>query len=197
MICNARSVRIAVTLTGTIGVLAVPAFAQTDMHPGPTLATSGVVRTYVPVDASLSVFSLPDNLRVPSTYRRYVETLADRSPTFRRQCLRLAAAPWLTVMLAPLPMRRVEGIRARTQFLVNGNNRRIALIEIATLDDQFELIAHEIEHVIEQLDGVDLGVRARLPSSGVRRCDNGESFETVRAIRAGRLAGVEVRRRRN
>ena len=194
MICNARSVRIAITLTGTLGVLAVPAFAQTDMHPVPTLATSGVVRTYVPVDTSSSAISPPGNLRVPPIYRRYVETLADRSPTFRRQCLRLAAAPWLTVMLAPLPMRRVEAMRARTQFLVNADGRRMALIEIGTLDDQFELIAHEIEHVIEQLDGVDLRVRARLPSSGVRRCDNGESFETVRAIRAGRLAALEVRK---
>jgi hypothetical protein len=127
-------------------------------------------------------------------YQRYVETLADRSPTFRRQCLRLAAAPWLTVTLAPLAMRPVESMRARTQFVVSPGNRRMALIEIGTLDDQFELIAHEIEHVIEQLDGVDLRTRARLPSSGVRRCDNGVSFETVRAIRAGRLAALEVRK---
>lgn len=65
---------------------------------------------------------------------------------------------------------------------------------IGSLDDQVELIAHEIEHVIEQLDGVDLRVRATLPASGVRSRDHGDEFETTRAIRVGRMVAAEVRR---
>jgi len=57
------------------------------------------------------------------------------------------------------------------------------------------LIAHEIEHVIERLDGVDLRARAALPGTGVRLCDGGDdAFETIRARRAGLAVAEEVRR---
>jgi hypothetical protein len=65
---------------------------------------------------------------------------------------------------------------------------------IGSLDDQVELIAHELEHVIEQLDGVDLHARATLPETGVRSLDEDAGFETIRAVRAGRAASEEVRR---
>jgi hypothetical protein len=42
---------------------------------------------------------------------------------------------------------------------------------------------------------VDLRMLAAVPTSGVRQCDcRGVAFETVRAIRAGRVAAEEVRR---
>ena len=49
-----------------------------------------------------------------------------------------------------------------------------------------ELIAHEIEHIIEQLDGVDLRAKSRLRASGVRRVNADlEAYETTRAIVTG------------
>jgi hypothetical protein len=57
--------------------------------------------------------------------------------------------------------------------------------------DFAELLAHEFEHVIEQLEGVDLRQRATEPHSGVRKVDGG-AFETDRANKAGRAAALEV-----
>ena len=39
---------------------------------------------------------------------------------------------------------------------------------IPPVDDHVELIAHELEHVIEQLDDIDLRTLAKVPSSGVQ-----------------------------
>ena len=48
-----------------------------------------------------------------------------------------------------------------------------------------ELIAHEFEHIIEQLDGVDLAIMSRLRSTGVKRVGEVDAFETRRAIVTG------------
>jgi hypothetical protein len=65
----------------------------------------------------------------------------------------------------------------------------------AGADDPAELMAHEFEHIVEQLDGVDLPVRAAVPGSGVRACSDG-SYETIRAARIGRLVADETAGRR-
>ena len=60
----------------------------------------------------------------------------------------------------------------------------IVEIKFTSTADAIELIAHEIEHIIEQLDDVDLALRAAYPNSGVKRLDDG-TFETLRAKRVG------------
>jgi hypothetical protein len=188
------AVRFAITLSVAHTVLAVPAFAQSDKLIASNLAITGVVREYVRAEPSpASSITLPQNLRVPPMYQPYVDSMLRWSPTFRRQCLRLAQAPWLTVVLAPLPVGRSDMIRARTHFETDADGRRTATMAIGSLDDQVELIAHELEHVIEQLDGVDLRARATLPETGVHSLKDA-GFETVRAARAGRAASEEVRR---
>jgi hypothetical protein len=154
----------------------------------------GVVRVFVPTNAPASTVTLPANLKVPPMYRTYIEAMVRWSPTFRRQVLRLAAAPWLTVVLEPLQAHRSELVRARTRFSTDTAGGRTATMGIGSLDDQVELIAHEIEHVIEQLDGVDLRARATLPATGVHSRNGNREFETIRAIRAGRTVSEEVRR---
>ncbi|MEP6918921.1 MAG: hypothetical protein ABJC89_24990, partial [Acidobacteriota bacterium] len=62
-------------------------------------------------------------------------------------------------------------------------------IHVTRLQDPVELIAHEIEHVIEQLDGVDLEAHAR--GGNVWKRDDG-AFETQRAIVVGRRVAHEV-----
>lgn len=122
--------------------------------------------------------------------RSVVELMLQRSGIFRRQCLRIANAPRLTVTIEsfhPLPS---DQARARTEFVSNDRGLH-AEVQIAPLYDQVELIAHEIEHVIEQLDGVDLRARASLRGTGASMCENG-SFETVRAVRAGLAVAREV-----
>ena len=132
----------------------------------------------------------PPNLIVPSSFRPTIETMLERSPMFRRQGLRLAAAPHLSVvvrMLHPL----TGGPRARTQIRTASDNRVTAAVEINPSGDFVELIAHELEHIIEQLDGIDLAAKAAVARSGVRTCVGG--FETSRAVRIGAVVAQETR----
>jgi hypothetical protein len=142
-----------------------------------------------------STVALPPNLIFPPTFQQVVDTMLRSSPTFRRQCVRIANAPHTTVVLSWYRQTSNELGRARTVMTRTSTGRRIATVAILPIDDHVELIAHELEHVIEQLDEVDLRALAGLRSSGVQRCQGREeAYETVRAIRAGRAAAAEVRR---
>jgi hypothetical protein len=160
------------------------------------LSSTDVVRVYVPVDAGpVWSVTLPPNLTIPDVYRSYVKAMLRLSPTFRRQCLRIANAFGLTVVLRQFLAPPPERMRARTTFWTARDGRRYATVEMRALDDPVELIAHEFEHVIERLDGVDLRARAALPGTGVHLCDGGNgAFETIRATRAGLAVAEEVRR---
>lgn len=154
-----------------------------------TISTSAV-RVYGDDQPESFALELPPNLSVSKVLKPVVEMMVRRSAIFRRQCLRIATAPRLTVSIGsyhPLPSERA---RARTQF-VRRDGALQAAIQIAPLEDEVELIAHEIEHVIEQLDGVDLPLHASLRGSAASKCEDG-SFETVRAVRAGLAVAREV-----
>ena len=187
-------------------VFAVPAFPQSNnLSPRTGLDSSrfyndtrsgtGVARIF---DADVrwdTTVALPANLIVPPTMRRTVEAMLRSSPTFRRQCLRIANAPQATVAMSWFHSNNSGQGRARTVVTTTSTGRRIAMMAIPPVDDHAELIAHELEHVIEQLDDIDLRTLAKVPSSGVQRCEGREeAYETVRAIRAGRVVSAEVRR---
>jgi hypothetical protein len=54
-----------------------------------------------------------------------------------------------------------------------------------------ELVAHEFEHVIEQIEGVNLRKLARAKGSGVHEIER-EVFESDRAQAAGRVVAAEA-----
>jgi hypothetical protein len=183
--------------TVVAGVLNVPAFAQTNTAPWMLAferSAAGVVREYIPGDRSVpGELSLPANLEVPAVFRGTLESMLSRSPTFRQQCRRLAHATSLTVRMhhAAAPLR---GAGARTRIVRRPDNTLEATVEISRLGSAVELIAHEIEHVIEQLDEIDLPSRAAVSGSGVSRAAGMDaSFETKRAIRVGLKVAQEVR----
>jgi hypothetical protein len=152
------------------------------------------VRVYVEPHTPSDAIEAPANLTVPSTYRSTVQQMLERSPMFRRQCLRLAAAPHLAVVVRMMHPH-TGGPRARTQISRADRNRLIASVEINPLGDFTELLAHELEHIIEQLDGIDLAAKAAVANSGVRSCSDG-TFETSRAVRIGTVVALEARSRR-
>jgi hypothetical protein len=200
-----RITAFAIATSATVCVFVVPAFPQsnnpeprTDIDAGAVLderSGTGVARIFdadVQWDAPVA---MPPNLIVPPTLQPVVAAMLRASPTFRRQCLRIANAPQATVALAWLRPTSSEHGRARTVVQTTTTGRRIATMAIQPVDDQVELIAHELEHVIEQLDEIDLRTLASVPSSGVQRClGREEAYETIRAIRTGRLVSAEVRR---
>ena len=92
----------------------------------------------------------------------------------------------MTVRLAINSGNSRSGTRATTRITRNAKGHVSAVIDIGSFQDTEELIAHELEHIIEQLDGVDLAARAALPHTGVTEVgDAGGMFETTRAKRMG------------
>jgi Tol biopolymer transport system component len=118
-----------------------------------------------------------------------LESMWQSSPTFRRQCRRLAGASDLRVTLSLEDLGRRPSHRAKAAFK-HLNGRLVAVdVQVTTLDAAVELVAHEIEHIIEQLDGADLERHVR--AGAVRKHEDG-SFETLRATTVGRRVAREM-----
>ncbi len=117
------------------------------------------------------------------------------SPTFRRQCRRLAEATNVIVVIRLEELQRRPSFNARTAFAHRNHGELIAVDVFLRLSaNAAELIAHEIEHVLEQLDGVDL--EAQLGSGNVWKREDG-AFETRRAIEVGRRVAREIKQESN
>jgi hypothetical protein len=205
LMMHGRFAVFAIASSVLIVVPAVPAFSQSAnlttranvVTPYDTdRARTGVARVLYTDAPSHSSAVIPPNLIVAPVFRGVVDSMLRGSATFRRQCSRIAHAPGMTIALDWFRPHATEHVRARTVLSTTPDGQRRATVGIRPLDDPIELIAHELEHVIEQLDAVDLHTLATVPESGVRKCDcEGQVlFETIRAIRAGRAAAEEVRR---
>ena len=140
------------------------------------------------VDASASTVcesSLPFNIDAGSL-EPVVLGLLRRSATFQRQCLRIAATIVLRVRVRVAP--RLQGARGETTIQRYEAGSLRANIVLVFGADYVELLAHEFEHVLEQLDGIRLSEqgpdnRAWLTASG--------AFETARALEVGVRARQE------
>jgi hypothetical protein len=183
-------------VSSVLTVLAIPGFAQTNTSVSHARFSSlSATRVYVPSRAPADDSEeLPPNFDVPQLYRSLVETMLKRSPTFRRQAERIRQSPYLTVAIENSPPPVGTNSLAWTRISRDSKNNLQATILISPRDRLVELLAHEIEHVIEQLDGVDLHVKSRLQSTGVRHCDCADmgAYETRRAIVTGQRVAREV-----
>ncbi len=184
--------------------LSTPAFAQTPQLPQATFSRSyapavrpidwserSAARPYTPSETGLDG-GLPSNLSVPDGLQPVVESMWRKSPTFRRQCARLANARGLSVVVTMGLAPDVTWARAQTQVVGRGQGRLEATVHIRPPDDVVELIAHEIEHVIEQLDGVDLHKKTDSGDDSVSLTDH-HAFETRRARETGLKVSREFR----
>ena len=192
-------VRIALTITCAT-VSTVSAFAQSDtrvraarMLARGDVAPHALVRTYSDDRAgSVADASIPSNVHAPEMYRSSLLAMLRVSPTLRRQFQRVADAAHVTVSLRPMPPGPADSPRARTVVTRPAGGEWIAAVEIKPTGSLPELLAHEFEHIVEQLDGIDLETLASQANSGVTRCADG-SFETTRAVRVGEMVAREVR----
>ena len=141
-------------------------------------------------------YQLPLNIRTSGDLRTLIEDLLTRSPTLRQQTARIAMArgTWVSVSLSAgrlpsLTRARSDARRSHTGLLVVD-------VEIPPASQDFaELLAHELEHVTEFIEGVDFKKLARTRNAGIVRRSDG-SFETERAQKAGRAVKLEVETRR-
>jgi hypothetical protein len=176
-------------ITCVLVIVTAPAFAQGSR------SSLTVAHEYVAAESVPDEVAIPDNLQFDAAYRPLLMSMLGRSPTFRRQCLRLASDLRLTVHLHPSGSSWTRGARAVTRITRKpGAGGLDADIYLAQFDDEVELIAHELEHVIEQLDQIDLSSQAALPDTGVHRTlPDGTLFETTRARQVGLRVAREVR----
>jgi hypothetical protein len=139
---------------------------------------------------------VPPNMVIPAVYRPVVAEMFRYSPTFRRQCGRLARASDLQIDLTPSMQPGLTAGEALTRIVRLPGGVMKAGVQIGPVGDPSLLIAHEFEHILEQLDGVDLPAMATRVATGVRLVRGSGHFETERAIAAGRRVAEEVNRGR-
>lgn len=130
----------------------------------------------------------PKHLFVAPCLRPVVETMLEHSPTFRAQVDAIARTRALgiaIVLAAGSGSRRADATMRRY-----ASGLLLATIRIHSLADKEELIAHELEHVLEQVEHVPLATMAKVGQEAWR---TGDAFETRRAIEAGRRVASELR----
>jgi hypothetical protein len=139
---------------------------------------------------------MPANVLIPAVYRPTLVEMFRYSPAFRRQCGRLARATDLRIDLTPSMRPGMAPGEALTLIVRRPDGVLEADVRIGPVGDPVLLIAHEFEHILEQLDGVDLSSMATRPATGVRLVRGSGHFETDRAIAAGQRVLEEVNRGR-
>ncbi len=144
----------------------------------------------VAVEDGGPVTSLPSNLSVPGALRPLLEEVLRRSPTFRQQVQKLRHAPHVRMAIrygdvSTWHVLRAESVVSRYEW-----GALQVDTTLYTARDVIEVIAHELEHVCEQIDGLDVRQLSQRRHSGVYTV--GQHFETQRAIVIGRQVAREA-----
>jgi hypothetical protein len=135
------------------------------------------------------------NVRVTSVLVPVFDELAQSSPMFRSQCDRIERARFVAVIVVPvMAQSTISRGTARTTMRRYSSGALVARVEIPvplTMSEYAELFGHEFEHILEQIDRVDL--EKETGSGEARRLADG-SFETRRARAAGQAIAIEAER---
>ena len=134
---------------------------------------------------------LPADSEIPSITHSLLDEMWRASATFRRQWIRVAAAG-VRIAIAfdkSLPM---DSVHAQSEITRKPELRvRISLRVVDRAAPEY--LAHELEHVLEQLDDVDLAQAVASHVHGASANGRTPVFETRRAIVVGKLVAAEVR----
>lgn len=140
-------------------------------------------------EGAASPVLLPSNLVVPDMARPLLTSMWSLSPTFRRQCARLAEHPEVLVRIDLLA--GVFNGRASARVERSDGSYHVSVkIDVSKSALYVEHIAHELEHVLEAVDGTDLPRLALQRVDGVLNLRG--SYETARAQSVGRMVAREV-----
>jgi hypothetical protein len=151
----------------------------------PVLVPMLAARLVLPVTACDT--SLPANVAA-ATMQPQMLDLARRSVSFRQQCQRIGRTRVLRVTVQLTTA--IEG-GARAQTVIHRYEAGGLRAEVSLLfgEDYVELLAHEFEHILEQVDGVVL--RDEVGAGRAWRTESG-AYETRRAFSAGVRARREI-----
>lgn len=138
---------------------------------------------------------LPPRFHVAESIQpRFLDLLA-RSATFRSQCERITEAGVRVVIEVGAPWEFTRQINAISR-LIRDEEGRLAFVRVRlSMEGPWSvLLPHELEHVVEQLEGVNLGAIAALRDGRAWRV-NGRHYETRRAHDVGFSVDREYRLR--
>jgi hypothetical protein len=140
-----------------------------------------------PAEKSAEVRLWPCRLVVRPTLLGVIEEGWKRSPTLRQQCEDLGAARAVIVLAWG---KTDSQSHATTEIQRDSGGVVAARVTIPPVHNALELVAHELEHVLETVRGVDHEAESRRQRSGVWRAFGG--FETGGAIESGRQVWKEA-----
>ena len=165
--------------------------AHSQTSPTALVATEGSAATTMLAYSGDVLTDLPPNLRVPRDLKPMLAQALKRSPTFQRQMQTLLHTQRVRMSVAYGGLRGMRMFQAHSTVTHHEFGALIVDTTLFAPADMVELVAHEIEHVCEQIEGVDLKALATRHDSGVY--DIGGHYETRRAIVAGHRVGREIR----
>jgi hypothetical protein len=139
-----------------------------------------------------AVSPLPANIDVPRFLLEAVRGVYAQSDTFRAQCDRLGQAQNLRVTLH-VDLQIPAVCRAFT-IIQRKRGALCADVHLPAAAQVAELLGHEFEHIVEQLEHMNLRALSRVRGSGVHEVQF-DLFETDRAERTGRIVAMEVLQR--
>lgn len=132
------------------------------------------------------------SIQISPDLQPYIAAMLEGSPTFRQQYERIISTPKL-IINARTDMSFIERpFRARSCMRRYDSGLLVVSMDIAPGIGQTEWIAHEFEHVLEQLDGLSLPALVAQGSRGTWFSSD-RMLETSRAMRAGRTVRDEMK----
>ncbi|AMY07630.1 hypothetical protein LuPra_00804 [Luteitalea pratensis] len=146
------------------------------------------------VGASSAASAVTARVVVDAKLQGLVDDLLGRSPAFRRQWQRLERFPRLSIRIELVHANQIGGdAHAATTIAVLHDGSVDATVAIPGGRRLPELVAHEVEHILERLDGVNAANQHALGDHSVRRASG--TFETARAVLVGQLVAKQVQPR--
>jgi hypothetical protein len=161
-----------------------------------TLVVTNVFARNASDDKPKSTLAWATSIQFAPELRSEVENLLRKSPTFRAQYQRIAENRSVIVGVH-LDVRLCQtSYRARTTIRRYQSGLMVADVAIGPGSRPGEWIAHEFEHILEQVDGRNLQQLVKNNAKDVWHSGD-DAFETDRAIRAGRAVRDELRQAQN
>lgn len=137
--------------------------------------------------------AFPSNIVVQAELRAAVARLWEGSATFRAQCLKIGEHKRYRVAISVEPKLLLSrNWRAQCVLRVYSSGLVAARVMVPLNRHQVdELIPHELEHIVEHIEGVNVREEANKHLGGVYEVGSGQ-IETVRAMQAGKQAKQEL-----
>jgi hypothetical protein len=134
----------------------------------------------------------PTNIVVQAELRAAVAQLWEGSPTFRAQCQKIGEHKRYRVAVVIEPSLSLSrSFRAQCVMRAYSSGFVTARVMVPRSLHVTELIPHELEHIVEHIEGVNVKRNVNKPGRDTYDAGGGR-IETVRASRVGRQARQEL-----